>query len=234
MKKSIQNYGIASMIAFVGLLFSYTGAFAVAGEKRDVGAFDKLDVSGAFVITLVQGTEENVIVDAPSDILKLVITKVESGNLKIYNHKDYKSDEKINITVNFKNLSEIDCSGANVINSAGALKFNNFSFDASGACKANLEFSTNNLDIDMSGAVNAVMKGTATNVDLDISGAGKLMAADLAATDYDVDISGTGNAEINASKSLNVEVSGTGNVKYKGEPKITKEISGTGNVSQLH
>src|SRR5688572_23102972 len=205
----------------------------ILGETRELSSFDKIEISGAFTITLVQGNAENVSIDANSDIASRVITKVDNGTLKIYTEKDFDSDSKITLTVNFKNLTSIDCSGANVINSSGSLKFNNLSFDASGACKANLEFSAANLDIDMSGAVNAVMKGSASRVELDISGAGKLLAADLVARDYDVDISGTGNAEINASKSLNVEVSGTGNVKYRGEPKITKKVSGTANVSPL-
>ena len=185
------------------------------------------------MVTLVQGTEESVQIDASSEIASKIITKVESGKLKIYTEKHFKSDEKISLTVNFKNLKSIDCSGAGHLSSAGKLQFDELSLDASGACKTNLELSAKSLSMDISGAGNTTLSGSVPKVDLDISGAGKYMAATLIVEDYDIDISGTGNAEINVSKSLDVEISGTGTIKYKGDPVIKKEISGTGNVVKL-
>jgi autotransporter translocation and assembly factor TamB len=227
----MKNFIYAMMTSAV-IIITFSSPAAKA-DQRTVSSFDQLDLKGAFTITLIQGSTETVNIDAPSETASKIFTKVEEGVLSIYTEKDFNSENKISITVNFKNLKSIDCSGANVINATAPLKFNDFSFDASGACKANLEFTSAMLDIDMSGAVNATFKGTAKQVKLDISGAGKLLASDLKAESYDIDISGTGNAEVNASSFLNVEVSGTGNVKYKGDPKITKEVSGTGNVTRM-
>ncbi len=203
------------------------------GEKRNVEAYHELELEGAFDVTLIQGNEESVVIDAPADIAGQVLTKVEAGKLKVYTEKNFKSSEKVVLTITFKNLKSLDCSGAIVLNGKGAFKFDDFSFDASGACKATLEFTAANLDVDISGAGSASLQGKATKVDLDISGAGKFMAAALVADDYEIDISGTGTAEVHATKNLNVEISGTGKVKYSGDPRITKTISGTGNVTQL-
>ncbi len=190
-------------------------------------------MEGSFDVTLVQGNEESVIVDAAPDVAALIVTKVEGGTLKIYPDHKLKHSGKIAITVNFKNLKSIDCSGAIEIKSAGALKFDELSFDASGACKANMEITATSLDVDISGAGTIIFTGRVPKVDLDISGAGKFMASALVAEDYEIDISGSGHAEVNATKVLDVEVSGAGKVKYSGDPKISKEISGTGQVSKM-
>jgi hypothetical protein len=213
--------------------FSLAESMPVSGEKRDVGSFDQLDLGGAFTVTLVQGNEESVVIDAVPEIASKIITKVEAGKLKIYNEKHFKSEDKITVTVNFKTLKSIDCSGACSITASGKLQFDDLSMDASGACKTNLELTAKKLDISISGAGNNTLSGSVTAVELDISGAGKLQAASLQADDYEIDISGTGNAEISVAKTLDVEVSGTGNIKYKGDPVIKKEISGTGNIIKM-
>lgn len=94
------------------------------------------------------------------------------------------------------------------------LKFEDLSYDASGACKAEFDITVNNLDVDISGAGTIILKGKVEKVKLDISGAGKFMAALLGANEYGIDISETGSAEVNAISTLDVSVSGTGNVKY--------------------
>ena len=202
-------------------------------DKRVVTSYQGLELEGAFEVTLVQGDEESVVVDAAADVAELIITKVEGNTLRIYPDKKLKHSGKIALTVNFKNLKSIDCSGAIEIKSTGSLKFNDLSFDASGACKANMEINATSLDVDISGAGNTTFTGKVPKVDLDISGAGKFLASTLVADDYEIDISGAGNAEVNVTKVLDVEVSGTGNVRYSGDPKITKEISGTGQVSKM-
>ncbi len=208
-------------------------AIRVAGEKRNVGSFNQLDIGGAFSVTLIQGNEESVVLDVTSEIASHIITKVEGGELKIYTEKNFKSDDKVALTVNFKTLKSIECSGAGTLASSGKLQFDELSLDASGACKTNLELTAKSLEVDISGAGNTTLAGAVPKVDLDISGTGKFMAVSLQADDYEIDISGTGNAEVSVSKSLDVEISGTGMVKYKGDPMIKKEISGTGSVSRL-
>ncbi len=234
LKMNNQFFALILMLIVLGPAPAISGPTQfITNDKRIVEAYHSLDLEGAFTVTLIQGNEESVVVETPGDIASQVMTKVESGELKVYTEKGFKSSEKVALTITFKNLKSIDCSGAIVLNGKGSFKFEDFSFYASGACKATLEFTAGNLDVDISGAGTATMQGTASKVDLDISGAGKFMAASLAADVYEIDISGTGKAEVNAMKILDVEISGTGNVKYSGEPKITKQISGTGNVTKL-
>jgi len=240
MKKLINLNSIFAILLIATMYKSASGsvgtvksAVLLSGDKREMASFEKLELEGAFSVTLIQGNEESVVVSAPGEIESQILTKVENGSLHIYTDKKFKSSEKISLTVYFKELKLIDCSGAIVLAGTGALKFKDLSFDASGACKVNMDISANSLIVNMSGAGATTLTGKVSRVDLDISGAGKFMAAALMADDYEIDISGAGNAEVNAAKNLNVEVSGTGNVKYKGAPSVTKEISGAGSVTKF-
>ncbi len=219
-------------VATLPVNFSYAAKIRTDTE-REVSPFDKLELEGAFEIMLIQGSEESVFIDAPADVNKQIITKVEGSTLHIFTVKDFKSKAKILITVYFKNLREVDCSGAVDLTGMGSIRFETLLLDASGACKIKMEFTALKLNVNISGAGNTTFSGKVTSVNLDISGAGKFMASQLLAEDYDIAVSGTGNAEVNAAKQLNVDVSGTGNVRYTGDPKITKEVSGTGQVSKM-
>ncbi len=220
------------LVATLPVNFSYAAKIKTDNE-REVSPFDKLELEGPFEIMLIQGSEESVFIDAPSDVNKQIITKVEGSTLRIFSVKDFRSKTKVLITVYFKNLRELDCSGAIDLTGMGPMKFETMLLDASGACKLKMELTASKLNVNISGAGNATFSGKVSSVNLDISGAGKYMASQLLAEDYDIDVSGTGNAEVNAAKQLHVDVSGTGNVRYTGDPKISKEISGTGQVSKM-
>jgi len=231
--KIVSRYLVLVLMAVILKTGSGSANTFILGDKRDLSSYNQLELEGAFEVTLVQGNEESVIVEAAPEVASLIITKVEGGTLKIYPDKKLNSNSKIALTINFKTLKAIDCSGAIDITGSGAMKFEELSFDASGACKATLEINATSLHMDISGAGKTTFSGKVSQVNLDISGAGKFMAASLEADSYDIDISGSGNAEVNAAKMLDVEVSGSGNVKYTGNPKISQDISGTGQVIKM-
>jgi len=231
-----QNRFIFSlMMVFSALFFSINvnGSESLSTEQREVSGFNEIEIGGAFKVILVQGSTDGVTVDACADIMKNIITKVEGNTLKIYTEEKTNSCSDMKITINFKQLKSIDCSGSVHLTATAPLKFEVLELESSGASKTELEISTTKLDINISGSGHTTLKGFATNVDLDISGSGKLMASNLTATNYDIDISGAGSAEIVVSENLKVEVSGAGIVKYYGEPKIKKEISGAGKVEKM-
>ncbi len=218
-------------IAFFLTTASAIAQSATSTDKRTVAPYHNLEIEGAFTVTLVQGDEEAVYIDATTELTEEVMIKADDGTLKIYTKKDSKTSGKVALTIYFKNLKSIDCSGAILL--TGTLSLDELSLDLSGACKATMEIHTASLHVDISGSGNAAFSGKVSDVGLDISGAGKFMAAGLMADDYEIDISGTGNAEVNAAKTLDVDVSGAGIIKYSGDPKISREISGAGIIAKL-
>ncbi|HMT27989.1 MAG TPA: head GIN domain-containing protein [Bacteroidia bacterium] len=237
--KSVPSLTTRLIFSFILLLS--TSAISLYGsttegtstEQRAVSGFNAIDIEGAFKVVLVQGATEGITIEADPNAMTNIITKVEGNTLKI-NTKDNKSHKgEMSLTINFKSLKSIDCSGSINLSSTGPLKFDDFSFESSGSSKTNLELSATKLSFEISGAGNATLKGSASDVDLDISGSGKYVASELTANNYDIDISGSGNAEISVSQNLDIDVSGSGTVKYKGDPKIKQDISGAGKIEKI-
>lgn len=226
---------ISFMVVFTAALFSLdvNGSDGSSTEQRNVSGYNEIEIGGAFKVILVQGSSEGVTVEASTDVMKNIITKVEGNTLKIYTEGKMSSNDAMKLTINFKELKSIDCSGSIHLTASAPLKFDQLDLESSGASKTDLELSASKLDVDISGSGHTTLKGSANNVELDISGSGKLIAPSLEATNYDINISGAGSADISVSTNLDVDVSGAGIVKYKGDPKVKKEISGAGKVEKM-
>ena len=227
---------IFSLMMVIIALFFYgnaKGSESFSTEQREVAGFNEIEVGGAFKVILVQGSTESVTVDACADIMKNIITKVVGNTLKIYTEGKNISCSDMKLTISFKQLKSVDCSGSVHLSATSPMKFEEFELESSGASKTELEIVATKLEVDISGSGHTTLKGSATNVELNISGSGKFMASNLTATNYDIDISGAGGAEIAVSEKLDVDVSGAGIVKYTGDPKVKKEISGAGKVEKM-
>jgi len=203
-------------------------------QERKVAAFTGIDVSGAFNVTLTQGTTQSVIIEADDNLLDLIKTEVKGNTLEIDTREPIHSAKSLKIFITFTDLSSIEVSGAVDVASQGRLKLTDLSFDGSGATDSKLDLDVQKLKIDCSGGSKIRLSGMAKDVDVDVSGAVDLFAFELPAENYKISISGAGKAEVNVSKSLNVDISGAATVRYKGSPeKNVQDISGAGSVRKV-
>lgn len=236
MSTLVQKSKIASLlVAFlVGSLPYLTfGSTTSVTENRPLSSFDKIEISGAFEVVLVQGSTEELKVEADEENIGKIISKVTGNTLKIYTQGTHCCSGKMGLTISFKNINSIDLAGSISMTSSGPIKADQLEIETSGATKTNMEVSASKLDVEISGSGNTSFIGSATNVEVEISGSGKFLAPELTASNYEIEISGSGNAEVMASENLEVSVSGSGKVKYKGDPKIKQEISGSGKLEKM-
>jgi len=233
---TLTKNAVPVLALLISILFNSSNASVpgfAAGELRPLPSFDKIDISGAFKVILVQGDREQVLLEGETGDAKKIITKVEKGTLEIYHREKTNFSGEMVLTVTFKNIQKLDCSGAVELSSASLVKCTNLELDLSGASKIELEITAEKLDVDISGAGKVLLKGKAKNTDIDISGTGSIAASDLETETSNIDISGAGNASLFVTTMLKVEISGTGSVKYKGDPSVSKEISGAGKLTKL-
>ena len=66
-----------------------------------------------------------------------------------------------------------------------------------------------------------------------LAGAGDIKAVKLTSKLTTVAISGMGNAEVNATTTLDTDISGVVDVRYTGQPKLTNKSSGVGSVKPM-
>ncbi len=232
LKKPIRVARLLSMFTLL-LIFSVANAAETITENRDVKEFNAISISGAYKVILVQGDKEGVTITGEAEDVKETKTEVKSNTLRIYREPDHHKSNSIQVTVYFKMIGEIDCSGAVSLTTSQPLKVNALELNNSGSSTVEMNVNTTSLEIDISGSGALKISGNTQALDLDISGSGSLKAGDLKSDNCEVNISGAGVAEVDVTTALDISVSGSGVVRYKGEPKITQNISGSGKVVKL-
>lgn len=184
-----------------------------ASEQREIDNFDRLDLSGAFLVKVKIGNSTDLKIESDRNLLKYIKTVVKGNTLEISSKKDLRPKKKIVIYITTPELNDVSVSGANDLFVNG-LKNDEFFVNLSGAGSVNVEGETDDLQVSISGAAN-------------------LNAKDLIAENVSIDISGAADAEVYANESLNATVSGVGNVVYYGNPKsINPKVSGVGSIKK--
>ena len=208
-------------------------------ETRALSGFHRIEMSGEFDVTLVQGTTESVSLEAPAAVLSRVVTEVHNGTLEI----SVRSDrglwnwlhgrglaKPVHVTINLRELDRIEGAGAFSLE-ADTLKVNELRLDVAGACKLRIrDLQAKRIVLDGSGTIKAQIGGAVARQDVDLSGAAAYDAGQLISDEVAVEVSGAGKAVVHAKNTLSVDISGAGVVEYIGEPKLRQTISGIGKV----
>lgn len=210
---------LALLVAMTGCGHLKWGGHGLSGsgniktEKRDVGAFTSVDVSGAYEVEIVCQKEPGIEIEGDDNILPLVQTYVKEGTLYVDSERGFNVKKAIKVRITTTNLEGLSSSGASKITLEG-VKNEQLVIETSGASKIDAAGETKSLEIESSGA-------------------SKVDVQDLRATRVKVSLSGAGRAQVYASEEVNADVSGASSVTYYGEPKVVnKSISGAGSINK--
>lgn len=209
----------------------------VVTETRTTSDYDAIKISGSFDVDLVAGQEGKIILKGEENLLSAIKVEVEDNVLKVYVERNSNIrpsiGKKIQVTIPFDKISEVNLSGSGNIQSKNVIKNDKFLAKLSGSGNFNLAVDSNNLELNLSGSGNVRLKGNASNFTTKLSGSGDIDTTELQSKIVDVNVSGSGNSKINCKESLTARVSGSGNIKYTGNPeKRDVKVSGSGNISK--
>ena len=84
----------------------------VVKQERDVSNFKGIDVGGAFKVFLTQGDTEKLVLEADQNLMDVIETDVRAGVLRIKTSEDINNATELNVYITFKDLNELDISGA--------------------------------------------------------------------------------------------------------------------------
>ncbi len=199
-------------------------------DEREVkiGSFDKLTLSGAINVVLIQGKSNGIRIVANGDCGTETVKVTHRGNrLDISSANSRCENYDVLVYLTFTSFSEADLSGASGMVSQGKLTFDRLDIESSGAASVNLELEAKTIAIVSEGASAVDLKGKTTNLKIDASGASSVDGDKLAAEDVHAESSGASQVIIRATKKLKADASGTAHIKYQGKPsEIAKETSG--------
>lgn len=217
MKRIVCLLALAVMMTGCGALKlnmrGKSGSGVIKTEKRDVGAFSAVDVSGAYEVEIVCQKQPGVEVEGDENILPLVQTYVKNSTLYITSEQGFNVKKAIKVRVTTGNLEGVSSSGASKITLEGV--------------------KNEQLMIETSGAGYIDAAGETKSLEIESSGASKVDVRDLRASRVKVSLSGAGHANVYASEEVNANVSGAASVTYYGEPKVVnKSVSGAGSINK--
>ena len=219
-----------------GLGGGISGSKVIQTETRHPGTFEAITLEYPADITIQQGAEDVVWIQADDNLIAQISSDVTSGRLII---KTTESDwrervnpsEQVKIGITAKNPKEIALAAPDGILRVNDLKGGTLKLVLSGGGQIFVTgIQVDLLDAVLSGAGDIQIAGTADEVTVLLSGWGNFNAADLAAKKASVDLSGAGAAVVRVERELLAKINGAGSVKYYGSPHVEQTLTGGGSI----
>ena len=213
------------------------GSGNVVTETREVSGIDAVQLAVDGTLTIHQGDEEGLTIEAEDNILPLLETRVERGTLTIrYDRRvdSIRPTRPVRLQLAVRGLSAIGVSGSGQVE-APALRAEKLELVVSGSGAVTLgELQARELETVISGSGRVEASGEVGSQGVRISGSGDLSAEGLRGGDAAVVISGSGRATASVGGKLAVTITGSGELRYRGNPAaVTQVITGSGRVTRI-
>ncbi len=187
--------------------------FSQSTVNRALPAFSKISISGGYdKVILQEGSSESVQLDVSGVEPDNIITEVKDNTLRISTKKGNWRNFKAKITITYRELTEIACSGSTDIEALSVIKADKFELATNGSGNFKGAFDVHNLNVAISGSSDMVLRGKADNQEIAISGSGDVNASELSGATANVAISGSGDVRLDVSGKVKTAVSGSGTV----------------------
>jgi hypothetical protein len=227
-----------TFLALITLHTAVTAQFKDANAQvREAKNFHGIRVGSAFDVFISQGSDEAVAVSSSDPkTLENIVVEVSNGILHIGFAKGFRmnmGNKKLKAYISFKQLDELDISGACDVKVEGSIKTDNLRLGLSGASDMKGKLEVGKLSVNLSGASDLDLTGVATSLDLDASGASKFKGFGLSSDYCKAEASGASDIRIRVNKELSVRASGASDIDYKGAGVIRDvKTSGASSVSK--
>jgi hypothetical protein len=226
-----------SLAAGRGVGGGIPGSGTIVTETREPGTFSSISIEypGA-VITIRQGNQETVELEADDNLLPQLSTEVVSGTLTIKNvETNWKTtvnpSKPVNLDITARDLTAIVLSAPVGDLRVNDLQGDSFQLVVSGGAQVRLNgIQVHLLDGVLSGAGDIQASGTADEIKLVLSGLGNFDAADLQSKRADIELSGMGGATVRVEEELAATITGAGSIQYYGHPHVEQSVNGAGSV----
>ena len=214
----------------------------MAIETRDVGSFHAISFYAYGDVTIRQGEEEGIKIEADESVLDKLETRVDDEVLIIRLKADWLDYMNhilmsglrgipIRYEIMVQELDALKIFGAASVD-IPELQIDTFSLLLGGAGSIQLPALTGSrFKVDLRGAGSITAAGRVMDQHIVVAGAGSYAGRNLVSERANVALRGAGSATVHASDELEVELRGLGSVTYYGQPDLRKTISGLGEIS---
>ena len=207
------------------------GNYKVETEVREVSSFDDIISEGSYEINVTLGDKNEVVVEAESNLLYYIQTRVEGNDLVIKTRTSRCIDANypIVITIITTNLEKITLAGSGII-TCNNINVPELEVDLIGSGLIDITAEIEYLDARIAGSGDIHLVGHAIESDLNIAGSGSVRGYNFEHDNCFATISGSGNMYVFVNELLDIRITGSGSISYLGNPEINASITGTGTI----
>jgi hypothetical protein len=187
------------------------GSGQLTTERREVGAFERIESNIGANITVTIGKPQSVSVTYDDNLMEYVTTKVKAGTLIIESNHSFSSVEDCEIKIVVPRLELINVGGS------GRIEIDGLDADR--------------FTVEIDGSADVVANGKAGELDIEVNGSGNVDTRDLIAGEASVEINGSGDVNLMARDYLTANINGSGDIVYTGDPgHVVKSVNGSGRI----
>jgi hypothetical protein len=210
---------------------------ATVERNYNVGAFDKIELAGAYDATVRTGPAPTVHAKGGENVLDRLVVEVKDGKLLIHPkermgfHWGWGKSSHVELTITVPQLRAATLAGSGGIN-IDKVQGDSFAGEVAGSgglSVGSLDVQSLKLSIAGSGDAKAGA-GKARSAEYEIAGSGGVDAGGVVAEQIKVSIAGSGNVKAQATGTADVDIMGSGDVDVAGGAKCNVSKAGSGSV----
>ena len=215
---------------------SSEGKRQMGSRDFQVGAFDKVALSGSPNVIVTVGGAPSVRAEGDAETIDRLEVEVVNGTLRIGHKKGKwsfgwsKGRAPVTIRVSAPSLTGAEVAGSGDIR-IDKVEGGDFKGEIAGSGEIALaSLRARNASFAIAGSGGVTAAGTAESADYSIAGSGDVRAGGLEVKRAKVSIAGSGNVEAKAMETADISIMGSGDVVVTGTAKCNVSKMGSGNA----
>lgn len=200
-------------------------------EERGLSTFDMISSNGAYEVYVYPSNSYYVVVDAESNLIDFISTRVRGKSLVIESRNNRCLNNTIPIIVNVYTpyVEGFTLNGSGLIQAYG-LSVDEMRLSLNGSGMIDIDLDTDFLQAHIAGSGTIEVSGVAPTTELSISGSGTILAYQLSQSWCYASITGSGSMYVHPNRLLDATITGSGSIFYRGNPEVISTITGSGRI----
>ena len=205
----------------------------VKTENRTISEkFSKIDVSSGIEVQLEQAETTSVEVEADSNLLQHITTKVVNGTLEITTDENIDTSVARNVKIKMPKIEALNSSSGASIHINNTIRGNSIQIKSSSGSEVEATLEFENIDLETSSGSATTLTGKALKFSSKSSSGSEINADKLEANEVYAQATSGSSTDVNAILLLNAKSSSGSSIKYSGKAKsVVKEETSGGSVS---
>lgn len=184
-------------------------------------------------VSIVQGTGQEVKVEAQENIFKLLKFKVVNDVLEIDNAECIGNNAGIKISISIPEVKKLIVLGSGSIETEGPISAEHLELAINGSGTIRGEVDARTVFAGIKGSGEMSLKGQTTQQNIKVMGSGSYKANEFASVQADAEVNGSGEIHIYTIEKLKASVNGSGLIRYRGSPELKTDVNGSGEVTKV-